>query len=575
MSEHEVRSARDRPLQTKLGCFFPGERLTQPNLRRPPIPRSRPIPDVPREQANTQQVHFENRGFAHTEGGWPKEVDPTEIEHVMRYRKKIEKDEEYITSIAGMIGEVEELVKQNNAVDIYEEYFAGSVADHSTEQPYAKTLTVFRDPSPIKRAASYISWSPDSSAAKCAIAYSILGFQEQPEGMSKRSYIWDVNAPNKPDFYMRSPSQLCCVNYNPKDPHILSGGLYNGQVAYYDTRKGHNPVDLSPIEKSHRDPCYDMDWLQSKTGTECFSVSTDGYVYWWDIRRLGEPVEELLLKERGGDTVLGAVSVEYESIAGPTKFMIGTEQGTVLMCNSKAKTPADRVGASFHGHHGPVYSLERNPWFPKYFMSVGDWTARVWMEDIKTPIMTTRYHGTYLTGGTWSPTRPGVFFTIKMDGEMDVWDYYYKQSDPTLSVKVTDKPLTAFNIQGEGATSDPAAGRLVTVGAADGSATLMELCDGLAVMQPNEKPTINQMFERETRREKNLEARQKELRNEAKRAAARAQQDDDGKAAATTSNGAVMEAEKEFLAATGSRTHESGAGVFEDISPLEVPLRDE
>ena len=110
--------------------------------------------------------------------------------------------------------------------------------------------------------------------------------------------------------------------------------------------------------------------------------------------------------------------------------------------------------------------------------------------------------------------------------------------------------------------------------AADGSATLMELCDGLAVMQPNEKPTINQMFERETRREKNLEARQKELRNEAKRAAARAQQDDDGKAA-TTSNGAVMEAEKEFLAATGSRTSQSGAGVFEDISPLEVPLRDE
>ena len=50
-----------------------------------------------------------------------------------------------------------------------------------------------------------------------------------------------------------------------------------------------------------------------------------------------------------------------------------------------------------------------------------------------------------------------------------------------------------------------------------------------------EAGAINQMFERETRREKNLEARQKELRNEAKRAAARAQQDDDGKAAATTS----------------------------------------
>ena len=155
-----------------------------------------------------------------------------------------------------------------------------------------------------------------------------------------------------------------------------------------------------------------------------------------------------------------------------------------------------------------------------------------------------------------------------MDGEMDVWDYYYKQNDPTLSVKVTDKPLTAFNIQGDGATSDPTAGRLVTVGAADGSATLMELCEGLSVMQPNEKQTINQMFEREARREKNLEARQKELRNEAKRAAARAAQDDDGKRD-SISNGAVMEAEKEFLAAT-----KQGAG-FEDISPLEMPLKGE
>ena len=34
--------------------------------------------------------------------------------------------------------------------------------------------------------------------------------------------------------------------------------------------------------------------------------------------------------------VFGAVSLEYESTAGPTKFMIGTEQGTVLMCNRKA-----------------------------------------------------------------------------------------------------------------------------------------------------------------------------------------------------------------------------------------------
>jgi dynein intermediate chain 2 len=35
----------------------------------------------------------------HTEGGWPKDVDPQELEHTIRYRKKIEKDEDYIKTI--------------------------------------------------------------------------------------------------------------------------------------------------------------------------------------------------------------------------------------------------------------------------------------------------------------------------------------------------------------------------------------------------------------------------------------------------------------------------------------------
>lgn len=57
------------------------------------------------------------------------------------------------------------------------------------------------------------------------------------------------------------------------------------------------------------------------------------------------------------------------------------------------------------GHHGPVYGLVRNPFYPKYFLSIGDWTARIWNEDLKTPIMTSKYHSSYLTGGRWSPTR--------------------------------------------------------------------------------------------------------------------------------------------------------------------------
>lgn len=42
----------------------------------------------------------------------------------------------------------------------------------------------------------------------------------------------------------------------------------------------------------------------------------------------------------------------------------------------------------------------------------------------------------YLMDACWSPVRPSVFFTVKMDGVLDVWDILFKQNDPTLSLKV-------------------------------------------------------------------------------------------------------------------------------------------
>ena len=61
----------------------------------------------------------------------------------------------------------------------------------------------------------------------------------------------------------------------------------------------------------------------------------------------------------------------------PTKFMAGTEQGTIMSCNRKAKTPQEKVVTVYPAHVGPVYALQRNPFFPKNFLSVGDWTAKV------------------------------------------------------------------------------------------------------------------------------------------------------------------------------------------------------
>ena len=74
--------------------------------------------------------------------------------------------------VKAMPGTIEGDIKQNYAIDIYQEYFAGEYADHSSEPPSAKTLSVFKDPSEIKRTVSNISWYPDGGK-KLAVAFAI------------------------------------------------------------------------------------------------------------------------------------------------------------------------------------------------------------------------------------------------------------------------------------------------------------------------------------------------------------------------------------------------------------------
>ncbi|XP_062507581.1 dynein axonemal intermediate chain 2-like, partial [Corticium candelabrum] len=406
-------------------------------------------PEMSEHEVNTMRFETESRGMNHVEGGWPKDVNASEMEQTLRFRKKVEKDEGYIQTVVRMGEVMEHCIKQNNAVDIYEEYFEGLNDVVSNEPPSAKTINVFRDPNEavFKRSVSSISWHPDG-ARKVAVSHAVLEFQRAPPSMCKHSYIWNLEKPNKPEITLKPISPLVCLEYNPKDSHVLVGGCYNGLIGFWDTRKGSQPVEMSSIDHSHRDPVYKVRFLASKSGTECFSTSTDGQVLWWDIRKISEPTDSLSLELNGQK--LGGVSLDFESTM-PTKFMVGTEQRTVLLCNRKSKNPNERISAAFSDHLGCVYALQRNSFFPKYFLTVSDWQARIWAEDFKeTPIMWTKYHQSCLTDGCWSSSRPAVFFTTQWDGTLDIWDFAFKQKEPALVVKVCEEPLTAVRVLDSG-----------------------------------------------------------------------------------------------------------------------------
>ena len=182
----------------------------------------------------------------------------------------------------------------------------------AAEPPTARGIAVFRDPVFPPRAATAISWHPEGS--RIAVAYAMLGFQgghsqreaqgarsslqklsstsgrgaaegtdaEGPHRVPANAFLWDVAVPNVPLVELLPPSPLVSIRFNAKTPDILIGGCYNGLVATFDIRKPRAVVTtVSSIERSHRDPVYDVFWVQSKTNNQFVSVSTGEPAHAW------------------------------------------------------------------------------------------------------------------------------------------------------------------------------------------------------------------------------------------------------------------------------------------------------
>lgn len=209
--------------------------------------------------------------------------------------------------------------------------------------------------------------------------------------MCTDALIWDLNNPNHPEMRLNAPSPVTNIAYNPKSTDQIGGGCYNGLIAIWDVKKGGAPWLVSPVQESHSDPITHIHWIQSKTGSEFVTTSTDGRVKWWDIRKFDSYVEELELREPtadGKESLIGATVLEYNVESGPTKFLIGTESGCILTAIKKPRKNAaadpkksveisttGRYGVDSGRHLGPVYSIHRSPPNPKYFLSVGDWSC--------------------------------------------------------------------------------------------------------------------------------------------------------------------------------------------------------
>lgn len=85
-----------------------------------------------------------SKGMHHIEGGWPPHVDPTEPNDVRKERKKREKNIDFVDAQIRLFDSAAGHMKENNHIDLFEEYFEGEVPDRSSESLQTKTLRLFK-----------------------------------------------------------------------------------------------------------------------------------------------------------------------------------------------------------------------------------------------------------------------------------------------------------------------------------------------------------------------------------------------------------------------------------------------
>lgn len=191
---HEVNFSDKHELLASI----PSDRsLVSQYILRDPVTRgTQYATQMAADEVNTERVTYDSHGICHTEGGWPKDICFNDAEQTTRYRRKIEKDDLFITQVMGLTKPMEHCIYQNNAINIYETFFENLEPAPLLDPCSSRTINVYRDPCNPERPVTHLSWSPDGGN-KLAISYCDMTFQGDRTNLCNDSYIWEIGRSNK------------------------------------------------------------------------------------------------------------------------------------------------------------------------------------------------------------------------------------------------------------------------------------------------------------------------------------------------------------------------------------------
>ena len=397
--------------------------------------------------------------------------------------------------------------------------------------------------------------------------------------------FWNIRdlEQNAPVFEVRTPGEVTCFEFDPNNVDNLVISLSSGQlmfVKFFDLiniLKTHANTDvysylkkenikefylynLSSLKWTHQSNITAVKWFPpgysyKKKGQMQYSpdehessivvsLGEDGIVMIWDYRSLSlheskyaqiiNDVNDYLIPKKievnKVDSIgrIGGTGLEIED-AGDQKFYfyISTDEGQFYCVDMNAKNTADNptgnVVMNYNNRYfRPVLYFERSPFFNDIFLTVHDFHFSLWAKGRpKAIFMSPNLDNCSYTCGKFSPTRPGVIYLCKSNGEIDTWDLLDESHKPSVRDTLIKEKITSINIFRYNIPIDENAEiqtqtyiEYMVVGDISGQMTLLEIPKLFSEIVQDEKNIMKNFFDNEIKRQEYMEIRIKKLEDD-------------------------------------------------------------
>jgi WD40 repeat protein len=272
----------------------------------------------------------------------------------------------------------------------------------------------------------------------------------------------------------------------------------------------------------------------SKTSFQFFTVSGDGQIYFWDVRFLeiiqGKlphiakvkqsskqgfdtdddfpvakwlPLFKIKPKRLQGSGEISFCRAFFLNIENELKFkrsqiVVSSEEGDLLSVDWCPKSEGDTESQDYvqwlkKDHNRPCLNLSQSPFFPDFVLSVSDWNFHLWHVTEGLLIFSSPMAESSITGGIWSPTRPGVIYVTTVDGSIEIWDFMTEGCyAPHKTMPLIPSSITAVDF-----TSSASSSQILVVGDERGVLHMFELPAHFVHPYPHEQDYMQKFLTRE------------------------------------------------------------------------------